>query len=151
MPKKPSAAVAPTIESPELAIRDTGTAKGRGVFASRDFRAGELVETAPVLVLKGDFDELPELLKTYVFDWETLTGVPNAHAIALGYGSMYNHANPASLCYQADARTAVMRYVAARDIRRGEELTINYSAEGGTNVSDDENWFERFDIALIRD
>lgn len=151
MTKTRSAAIAPAIEAPALLIRETGTAKGRGVFASRDFRQGEVVEVAPVLVLKCDFDDLPELLKTYVFDWETLTGVPRAHAVALGYGSMYNHANPASLCYQADARTAVMRYVAARDIRRGEELTINYSAEGGTHESPDNNWFERFDIALIKE
>jgi SET domain-containing protein len=148
MARRPTAK---TIESPALAVLDTGTAKGRGVFARRPFAAGEVVETAPVLVLKGDFDELPELLKTYVFDWETLTGVPNAHAVALGYGSMYNHANPATMRYEADARRAVMRYVAARDIAPGEELTINYNGLGGVHESADNNWFERFDIALIED
>lgn len=155
MPRK--SATAPTLPSadavpaPPLAIRDTGTTKGRGVFACRDFRRGEVVETAPVLVLKGDFDELPELLKTYVFNWESLAGIPDAHAIALGFGSMYNHSNPASLCYQADARASVMRYVAARDIRCGEELTINYNADGGVHEWHDDNWFERHDIALVQD
>jgi SET domain-containing protein len=148
MPKKPPP---PTIESPPLAIQDTGTSKGRGVFARRAFAKDEVVEVAPVLVIKGDFDDLPELLKTYVFDWETLTGVPNAHAVALGYGSIYNHANPASLYYQADARASLLRYRAARDIQAGEELTINYNAEGGVHEWADDNWFERFDIALIRD
>ena len=139
------------IEPAALVIRDTGTAKGKGVFAQRAFRAGEVVEAAPVLVLKCDFDDLPELLKTYVFDWATLAGVPGSHAVALGFGSMYNHDNPATMCYTADARAGVMRYVAARDIAAGEELTINYNAEGGVHECDDDNWFERNDIALIRD
>lgn len=132
-----------------LEIHDTGTAKGRGVYARRHFAAGEEVEAAPVLVLKGEFDELPELLKTYVFNWESLAGIPGTHAIALGFGSLYNHDNPASLCYRADARAAVMRFVAARDIAAGEELTINYNADGGVNEWPDDNWFERHDIARI--
>lgn len=138
------------IEAAPLVIRDTGTARGKGVFACKAFRCGEVVEVAPVLVLKCDFDDLPELLKTYVFDWATLAGVPGSHAVALGFGSMYNHDNPATLCYQADVRAGAMRYVAARDIAAGEELTINYNAEGGVHECDDDNWFERNDIMLIR-
>ncbi len=138
-----------SVPFPSLAIRDTGTAKGKGVFSQRTFCKDEVVEVAPVLVLKGDFDNLPELLKTYVFDWETLAGVPRAQAVALGFGSMYNHGNPANMRYVADARAGVMRYIAVRDIPANEELTINYNAQGGLPEWDDNNWFERFDIALI--
>jgi SET domain-containing protein len=138
------------IEPPDLCVRDTGTAKGRGVFALRRFARGEVVEVAPVLVLKTDYDALPELLKTYVFDWSTLTGVPRSQAVALGYGSMYNHDNPANLQYVADARRSVMRYVAVRDIEAGEELTINYNGLGGAPEWDDDNWFERVGIDVIR-
>jgi hypothetical protein len=137
------------IEIPRLSVQDTGTGRGRGVFAGRGFAAGEIVETAPVLLLKLPFDRLPELLKTYVFDWEMLAGIPGTHAVALGFGSLYNHANPASMCYRADARACTILYVAARDIRAGEELTINYNAQGGVAEWHDDNWFERFDIALI--
>jgi SET domain-containing protein len=136
-------------ESSGIAIRDTFTSRGRGAFARRSFRKGELVEVAPVLLLRCEFDDLPELLKTYVFNWESLAGIKNAHAIALGYGSMYNHANPASLCYEADPRAGTMRYIAARAIKAGEELTINYNADGGAAKWHDNNWFERMDIALI--
>ena len=137
------------MNSPDLCVRDTGTERGRGVFASRRFVSGEVVEVAPVLVLKVDYDALPALLKTYVFDWTTLTGVPRSQAVALGYGSMYNHANPANLRYIADARQNVMRYVAVRDIEPDEELTINYNAEGGVHEWDDDNWFERAEIDVI--
>ncbi len=32
-------------------VQDTGTPRGRGVFAARNFAVGEVVEHAPVLVL----------------------------------------------------------------------------------------------------
>lgn len=138
-------------DAPRLVVKDTGTGRGRGVFAGRAFAAGEIVETAPVLLLKVPFDRLPELLKTYVFDWEVLAGVPGTHAVALGFGSLYNHANPANLCYRADARASRILYVAARGIDAGDELTINYNAQGGVAEWPDDNWFERFDIALINE
>ncbi len=139
------------IHPPDLCVRDTGTAKGKGVFALRRFACGEVVEVAPVLVLKTPYHTLPELLKTYVFDWTTLTGVPNSQGLALGYGGLYNHDNPANLRYVADARQSVMRYVAARDIEADEELTINYNAEGGVHEWHDDNWFDRAGIELVRD
>lgn len=137
------------LSPPSLTIRDTGTPKGRGVFATRDIRSGDVVEVAPVLVLKTGFESLPDLLKTYVFNWTALTGVPRGQAVALGYGSMYNHGNPANLRYIADARRNVMRYVAARDIAAGEELTINYNASGGAPESDEDTWFENVGIDVI--
>ncbi len=138
------------IESPDLCIKDTGTIRGRGVFAKRPFAVGEIVEVAPVLVMKADFDDLPELLKTYVFNWTALTRVPGRQAVAFGYGSMYNHDNPANLRYEADAREEVMRYIAARDIETDEELTINYDARNGASVSEDDDWFDRMGIDRIQ-
>jgi uncharacterized protein len=137
------------MHSTAIELRHTGTVRGRGVFARRGFARGELIETVPVLVIKCDFDDLPEAVKTYVFDWETLARVPRTHALALGYGSMYNHSNPANLRYEADAREHQLRFIAAREIRAGEELTINYNAEGGAAECADNNWFERHDIDLL--
>ncbi len=151
MSGNPRTVVSSSLETPPLAICETGTARGRGVFALRRFEPGEVVETAPVLVLRCEFDDLPELLKTYVFDWEHLTGVPRSHAVALGYGGMYNHANPSNLRYEADARGAVMRYIAVRQIDVGEELTINYSGESGHHEAETDDWFERHDVVLIKD
>lgn len=139
------------IKSSDLCVKETGTSRGKGVFAQRGFSDGETVEVAPVLIMKIDYDALPELLKTYVFDWATLTGAPGRQALVLGYGSMYNHDNPANLRYEADAREGVMRYVAARTIQPNEELTINYNAAGGVPSWDDDNWFERVGIDLIRE
>ncbi len=139
-----------SIKSPDLYINETGTARGKGVFAKRPFSEGEIVEISPALVLKTEFDALPELLKSYAFNWTALTGAPGRQALILGYGSMYNHDNPANLRYTADAREGVMLYIADRPIKADEELTINYCSSGGLPVSEDDAWFEQLGIDLIK-
>lgn len=76
----------------------------------------------------------------YLADTGTAKGL-GVFAVALGYGSLYNHANPANLRYSADLDGEALRFVAARAIRSGEELTINYNDAGGDVVSSDDNWF----------
>jgi uncharacterized protein len=128
-----------------LYVRNTGTGKGRGVFSARRFRRGELVETAPVIVFTSACS-LPRIIANVLYNWEQQTGEPNTRAIALGYGSLYNHDNPASLSYTADRSARLIRYIAARDIAADEELTINYSAAKGECASAEDNWFERHGV-----
>ncbi len=139
---------------PNVYIKDTGTAKGRGVFAFRAFGQGEIVEISPVVLFQMNYNSLPKVVKTLVFDWEMLAGKERTHAMALGYGSFYNHSNPANLRYEADSENDLIRFIAVRDIDVDEELTINYCAEGGAAVSNEENdnnWFEDHKIKLIID
>lgn len=136
---------------PEAHILDTGTAKGRGVFATRSFCTGELVEACPVVVIVGAFDALPKELQLLVFNWEVLAKVAGAHALALGFGSMYNHANPANMRYEAEPSRPVLRFIAVRDVSVGEELTINYNAFGGAPEWSDNNWFDQLDVKPVED
>jgi SET domain-containing protein len=73
-----------------------------------------------------------------------LGGKPGETGIALGYGSMYNHGNPANLRYRAlhDGMSSALIFTAARDIAVGEELTINYNYTKGETTSTEENWFK---------
>lgn len=138
------------ITPPDVYVADTGTAKGRGVFAARNFRSGEVIELAPVLVLPNGRKGLPQNLLQRTFCWAILAGSGgDAEAVVWGYGSLYNHANPANMSYRGDMEERIIRYVAARDITRDEELTINYSGGGGAPVSDDNSWFERHQITPI--
>ena len=131
---------------PEISLRHTGTAKGRAAFALRSFRCGETVEICPVIVTTGKFRDLPDELKDFVFNWRTLAGArAGSLAMALGYGSMYNHDSPANMTYEALPKKFALRFRAARDIAAGEELTINYS--GG--VAEDDRWFSRRGISPI--
>lgn len=121
-----------------------------GVFASRAIDAGEVVELAPVIQLRASFEGFEPTLQRYVFNWERLAGMKDTSAIALGYGSMYNHANPANMHYSSTLEGAAIEFVAVRAIQAGEELTINYSGSGGAPVSADEGWFEACGVVTIR-
>ncbi len=138
------------IYPPEVYVQDTGTEKGRGVFAARDYAEGDLIDSCPVVVLYRRFDQLPPKMKTLVYNWGALTAatIPSS-ALVLGFGSLYNHDNPANMCYKADAEALVMSYTAARNIAKGEELTVNYNATHGQPVSDDDAWFRRNNITPI--
>lgn len=134
---------------PSAYIQDTGTAKGRGVFAARAYACGEVIEVCPVVVLHAQFSSLPEEIKTRVFDWGVLAQVPGTQAFALGYGSMYNHENPANMRYDADRQHSLLRFISVRAINEGEELTVNYNAIGGGAEWANNNWFERMNVKPI--
>ena len=123
-------------------LAQTGTLKGIGVFASRAIEVDEVVEVSPVIQLKLAFEEMEMGLKRRVFNWERLASVQGTSAIALGYGSMYNHANPANLRYSSALGGEAIAFVAVRAIDRGEELTINYNGVGGEPVSREDIWFK---------
>jgi hypothetical protein len=136
---------------PGTEVRDTGTAKGRGVFALRMFKKDEVVEEAQVIVTKlggsaGDF-------RNYSFNWSHLIGQGSTRlyqaGLALGNGSLYNSANPANMRYVANDASNVLVFIAARDISAGEELTINYSADGGGIASADDRWFTKRGISPL--
>lgn len=96
--------------------------RGRGVFATRRFAKGEVVETCPTVELADS--EITGTLDDYVF-----TSVNDGHVVlALGYGMLYNHsANPNLEYVQDDAST--ITFLALRSVRAGEELTIDYGAQ----------------------
>jgi SET domain-containing protein len=107
---------------PELAVRRT-KARGRGVFAGEDIPAGRLIEVAPVIVFPAsEYDALCRTaLGRYFFEW----GDGEA-AMALGFGSIYNHSPDANACYTLRERQMAIAFWAVRDIRRGEEIRTNY-------------------------
>ena len=103
--------------------------KGRGVVAQRLFRAGETVERPPVLVVPAD--EAPLIRDTrlahYYFEWgDDCTQA----AIALGYGSLYNHSYTPNARYEFREDEDCLEFIALREIKPGEEITINYNNLG---------------------
>ena len=130
---------------------DTKTAKGRGVFSSRKIAKGDVVEVCPVILFDRRVTPLPELFALRVFNWGALTGSSVlTSAFALGWGSLYNHANPANMRFIAPfAGELLLTFEAVRDIDPNEELTINYnsSVDGIHSLEDD--WFEGTGIQPI--
>ena len=110
--------------------------KGRGVFARRVIRRGEVIERVPVLVLP--VEEVKNAsdwtgLARYCFHWGKGTV-----ALALGYGSLYNHSYDPNARYD-DVAPQVKEFTALRDIAPGEEITVNYNGKPRSRTA---VWFE---------
>ena len=100
--------------------------KGRGVFARRRIRQGEVIEQVPVLVLPlGEIEDGSgcAILGSYCFLWSR-----DSVALALGYGSLYNHSYEPNARYE-DIGGQTKLFVTLRDIAAGEEITVNYNGE----------------------
>ena len=112
--------------SPPTAIYVKQTrGKGLGVFAARDIAENELIERCPVLVLtKTEIYQSGAILPRYVFTWGK-----GKVALALGYGSIYNHSFDPNAYYE-DRGKRCKQYHAFRDIAQGDEITINYNGVG---------------------
>lgn len=111
--------------------------RGRGVFTASPIHAGDVIEVCPVIVIPKR--ELPIIHKTILHDYYFLWG-DNLEdcAIALGYGSMYNHELNPNANFILDLENMTIDIEAIQDIAAGEEITLNYHGEPG---DESELWF----------
>jgi hypothetical protein len=100
---------------------------GRGVFAGRDFGAGELIEVCPVLVLPPGA-EAAGLggLRAYVFLWGQ---AGDRLALALGYGSLYNHSPHPNAEFVPRHARGEIAFRTLCCLAAGEQILIDYQWE----------------------
>lgn len=98
---------------------------GRGIFAIRNIMKGEFIEKAPVVVIPITEWKLMKknILSNYVFRWG------EDKAIALGYGSLYNHSYTSNARYYTNIENQSIDFYAWEDIQEGEEITVNYNGD----------------------
>ena len=106
--------------APGIAVRRGP--RGRGVFALRRFRAGDVVETCPAVLLPDV--EVEGVLRDYVF----ASRRPGKVLLVLGYGMLYNHSAHPNVFHRTAGRLTI-EFVASRDIAAGEELRHDYGPE----------------------
>lgn len=94
---------------------------GRGVYAARNFRKGEKIETSPVVVVKDADIRDRDRLSHYAFEWSR-----GCSAIALGMGSLFNHSEDPNAYWEVSKKGHTLRFFAQRAIRSGEEICTNY-------------------------
>jgi SET domain-containing protein len=100
--------------------------KGRGVFARRKILAGETIETANVIVVPASqwFLVAKSVLYDYTFEW----GWDGEDAaLAMGYGSFYNHSFAPNARYSRQLEDVAINFVALQDIEQAEEIVVNYN------------------------
>ena len=103
-------------------VRVTHGPRGRGVFATRRFAEGEVIETCPTVEV-ADADATGRL-NDYVFSSDTDGDV----VLVLGHGMLYNHSPDPNVEYVQD-EPSTMTFRALKKVRPGEELTIDYGDE----------------------
>jgi SET domain-containing protein len=112
--------------------------KGRGVFTDKKINIGDIIESSPVIEFpEEDWKHVVEtVINSYCFLWgeDRQSG-----ALALGYGSLYNHSYKPNAKYIRKVSEKVIDFVAIKDIEAGEEITVNYNG-----VPDDNEpvWFD---------
>jgi len=84
-----------------------------------------------------------------VFHWDALAGTTGIRAVALGYGGLYNHGNPANCKYYPSACGSYLIISAVKEIPENQEITINYNDTRGAPESSQDNWFENVGVKVL--
>ncbi|MEZ5014935.1 MAG: SET domain-containing protein [Chitinophagales bacterium] len=113
--------------------------RGRAVFTSKLIKKGTVIEIAPMIVFGAkDRDIINDtFLYEYYFEWGKKG---KKGALALGFGSLYNHSYAPNAKYDPDFDLNVLEFEAIRDIKPGEEITVNYNLDP---EDDTPVWWER--------
>lgn len=112
--------------------------KDRAIFATRNFEAGEIIEDCPVINLTPKERKHCEktILAYYIYPWRST----RSGSVVLGYGSLINHSFTPNTDWKQNFKTQKMTYRALRQIKKGEEITVNYNGEPDDLTPID--WFE---------
>ena len=104
---------------------DQSPVHGWGVFAYEDIKCGEVVEECPVHPLPISKGESSPLLIDYRFNWPQGTEWEE-QVISWGFGSLYNHSENSNAYWVSDLERRTFKFVASRDILKGEEIFVWY-------------------------
>ena len=109
---------------------------GKGVFASQNIKKGEVIEIAPILVL--EFTDFINTKWNKLFEY--YFWMDDYVALALGYGSLYNHSKNPNCKYELNRKEQTIRFSATRDISQDEEILFNYKGKANPKTP---LWFEK--------
>lgn len=99
----------------------------RGAFATRDIKAGEIIETCPAII-DNNWDKLSETeIGNYLFSSEKSESVK---VMALGYCALFNHDdNLYNVYWEIDSDNKVVVFKALDDIKKDQEMFVNYGPD----------------------
>lgn len=111
---------------------------GRGLFATTPIAAETLLMEAPLLLIPADQRSALQatIVDDYVYEWDD----DGTAALVLGVSSMCNHDDDPNAFLWLVPDGLMGQLFAVRDIAEGEEITVSYRAEEGSQ--DAPLWFE---------
>lgn len=96
-----------------------------GIFATRDVFPEEVIEECPVIIArKAILKEVEVSVNNRAFMWDD-----KSVAIALGFGSIYNHSDSPNAEVDFDYKDRIIKFIASKPINAGEEVFIDYSED----------------------
>ncbi len=106
------------------------------MYCTEDIAAESVIEICPIIVIPGE--QAREIVRGYVlyeyyFEWRR-----DSIAIALGYGSLYNHSGTPNSIFEPDYKNQLILFKALQDIPAGTEILVDYHAGN----PDEKVWFE---------
>ncbi len=96
------------------------------MFSKTAFKAGQLIEKAPVILIDDEEKNLGRHSSLHYYYF--LVNYPaKPIAMGLGYSALYNHAADANAGYCINLVNLSISIKACKKIAEGEEITINYN------------------------
>ena len=101
----------------------SSTLKIRGVIATSNIKKNTVIERCPVILVDIEYEDFLEKtnLSGYYFTWND-----KYYCIVLGYGGIFNHSKNNNVNFYKDKKNKIMFFKTKKDIKKGEELTIDY-------------------------
>ena len=123
--------------------------EGRGVFATREIKEGDIIERCPMvpLAFRSRYHSDPQIYK-YLYSQPTCPcNECKNHGfkfhMVLGYGMLYNHQDNANTEWQFDFPNHLADIIAIKDIKSGDEIFVDY----GNKYFNDQQKIENTDNA----
>jgi len=118
-----------TLIGAKIAWKDTGTEKGRGIYALEDIPQGTVIEVCPVIPVGThnipDDGGAPD---GYLLDWDA-DEEGAEHCMPLGYIMLYNHSAEGNVSLENDYEEMTITSTALCDIKEGAEILWNYDCD----------------------
>ncbi len=98
----------------------------RGIIATENIRKDKVIERCPAVLINSAEAKLIKKTKliNYYFEWNK-----KFIAIALGYGSLFNHSFEPNARYCYNYKDNMLVFKTLKAVRKGEELTVNYNGD----------------------
>ncbi len=107
-----------------ITIKQSDIINGLGVFAEEDIKKGSTIEIVPLLLMSMKEFDLIKQTKLYFYFFEYTN---NHFAIALGYGSLYNHSYTPNARYLYNFKNKQLIIKSIKNIKKDEEIFFNYN------------------------
>ncbi|MFW9879497.1 MAG: SET domain-containing protein-lysine N-methyltransferase [Candidatus Thorarchaeota archaeon] len=113
-----------------LEVKFISSNKGRGLFAKKNIEKGKVIDVAYVILISNT--DRKQIKKTrvanYCFYWENPKYKSEYKvSLAMTICQFINHSFRPNVKYEINYKNDTIKFTTIRDIKKGEELTMNYN------------------------